>query len=100
MKEDNRNNQCPSKICRTHGEDVNKHQMIQLKPSPKGLLGVDEKVWATLDEKVKSFIQQFNSNVKHKEPTSNIEKPQNVMIKPCQNENCKSDKSSTKSNLP
>ena len=100
MKEDNRNNQRPSKIRRTHAEDVNKHEMIQLKPSPKGLLGVDEKVWATLDEKVKSFIQQYNSNVKHNEPTSNIEKPQNVMIKPRRNETFNSDESSTKPNSP
>ena len=100
MKEDNRNNQCQSKIHHTHGEDVNKHEMIQLKPSPKGLLGVDEKVWATLDEKVKSFIQQYNSNVKHNEPTSNINKPQNVMIKPRQNETFNSDESSTKPNSP
>ena len=100
MKEDNKNNQRPNKIRRTHGEDVTKQGMIHLKPSPKGLLGVDEKVWATLDEKVKSFIQQYNSNVKHNEPTSNIEKPQNVMIKPRQNETFNSNESSTKTNSP
>ena len=97
IKEDNRHNQCPSKICHTHGEEVNKHELIHLKPSPKGLLGVDEKTWSTLDEKVKSFIQQYNSNVKHNESTSDIMKPPNVIVKPRQNETINSGKSSTES---
>ena len=31
---------------------------------------------------LQDYYQQYNSNVKHNEPTPNIDKPQNVMIKP------------------
>lgn len=52
-----------------------------METTQRGLLSFPNREWQQLSDEEKTFVQTYNSKVKHDEPTDDLPRPQGLVIK-------------------